>query len=353
MSVKYRAVSWDRTKRIYDITMGVGLVGVLGAYIGVTAATQPFVTAETLILRGTALAALILLHVILCIGPMARFDRRWMPLLYNRRHLGVTMFVLALAHAVLAAIQFHGFGDTNPIVSIFTAYSTDYSAIFPGGVPAVDTPFEAFGALALMIFFVMAATSHDFWLRNLGASFWKAMHLGVFIAYGLVLTHVLFGALQYERNPALAALLLGGFAIVAGLHIASGIREARIDRERARLAEDGFIDACATSDLEESRGRTVVAAGARIALYMHQGRAFAVSNTCRHQGGPIAEGRIVDGCITCPWHGWNYRPEDGMSPPPFAEVLETYDTRVLDGRVFVRPTPNASGTKCEGAPCHG
>jgi nitrite reductase/ring-hydroxylating ferredoxin subunit len=29
------------------------------------------------------------------------------------------------------------------------------------------------------------------------------------------------------------------------------------------------------------------------------------------QNGPLGEGRIVDGCITCPWHGYQYRPDTG------------------------------------------
>ena len=76
----------------------------------------------------------------------------------------------------------------------------------------------------------------------------------------------------------------------------------------------------------------------------------AVSNVCRHQGGPLGEGRIVDGCITCPWHGWQYRPSDGCSPPPFEEKVETYRVRIADGAVWVHPEPAAPGTPQQGAP---
>jgi RNA polymerase sigma factor (sigma-70 family) len=35
-------------------------------------------------------------------------------------------------------------------------------------------------------------------------------------------------------------------------------------------------------------------------------------------GGPLGEGRIQDGCITCPWHGWQYSPHEcaSVSPAP-------------------------------------
>ncbi len=110
-----------------------------------------------------------------------------------------------------------------------------------------------------------------------------------------------------------------------------------------------LIDVCGVGDLREGHGHVAVLHGERIAIYLHNGRAFATSNTCRHQGGPIGEGRIIDGCITCPWHGWQYRPEDGCSPPPFKEVIPTYNVRIEGGRVLVHVTPNPLGTKCEGA----
>jgi nitrite reductase/ring-hydroxylating ferredoxin subunit len=69
-----------------------------------------------------------------------------------------------------------------------------------------------------------------------------------------------------------------------------------------------------------------------------------VSNICRHQGGPLGEGRMVDGCLTCPWHGYQYLPESGTSPPPFTEKIATYRVRVVAGRILVHEVANAPGT---------
>jgi RecG-like helicase len=68
-------------------------------------------------------------------------------------------------------------------------------------------------------------------------------------------------------------------------------------------------------------------------------RVYGLSNRCRHQGGPLGEGRIVDGCVTCPWHGFQYRPQDGVSPPPYTERVATYRTQVVDGIVYLHPDP--------------
>ncbi len=349
MSVTYRAIDWNRQKRLYDLTLAA-VVGLgLSLFIFLSLTRSPHFTAETLLLRGTSVAAFLLLHVILAIGPLCRLDPRFLPLLYNRRHLGVTMFLLALAHGVLATVQFHALGDENPLVSLFTAYRQDYAPARPVGAALAHFPFEPFGVTALAILLVMAATSHDFWLRYLGASFWKTLHLGVYAAYGLLVVHVALGVLQSERHPGLVLLTVLGFTALAGLHLAAAWKEARLDHEAQQATREGFVVVARADELVEGRGKVVRAGPQRLALFRHQDRLFATSNVCRHQGGPIGEGRILDGCITCPWHGWNYQPEDGCSPPPFTERLDTHDVRLIGDEVWVRPIPNPAGTRCAGA----
>src|SRR5215472_7092742 len=178
MSVSYQAVGWNRTKKTYDGALAGGLALYLAIFVGVGALVQPNATAETLLIRALGTAALLLLHVILSIGPLCRLDRRFLPLLYNRRHLGVTMFLLGLAHGAFSIVQFHALGNVNPLVSVFTS-NTRYRSL-------ADFPFQALGFFALLILFLMAATSHDFWLHNLSAPVWKRLHMLVYVAYGLL-----------------------------------------------------------------------------------------------------------------------------------------------------------------------
>ena len=72
-------------------------------------------------------------------------------------------------------------------------------------------------------------------------------------------------------------------------------------------------------------------------------------HVCQHQNGPLGEGKIVFGCITCPWHGCQYQPDTGASPPPFVEKVPTFNVRVKNGRVFVNPQPNPAGARAEPA----
>src|SRR5215510_1544209 len=128
MSVGYQAIGWNRTKKTYDGVLAGGLMLYLGLFVGIGSIVHPNTTAETLLIRGLGTAALLLLHIILCIGPLCRLDRRFLPLLYNRRHLGVTMFVLALAHGTFSIFQFHALGNINPLVSLFSS-NTRYSSL--------------------------------------------------------------------------------------------------------------------------------------------------------------------------------------------------------------------------------
>ncbi len=340
MSLAYAAVGWNRQKRVYDLLLGGGIVLYLVLFVVTGAWRHPTLTIETLLIRALGSAGLVLLHVVLSIGPLARLDRRFLPLLFNRRHMGVSMFLLALAHASFATVQYHALGDTNPLVSVLTSNRR------VGSLAAF--PFELLGAAALAILFLMAATSHDFWLRNLTPRTWKTLHMGVYAAYALLLLHVALGVVQAEPGRALPVALGAGFAWIAGLHLVAGYRERAGDRDLEGRGSP-YVDVCAVDDIAPGRARAACLAGERVAVYRHDGGISAVSAVCRHQNGPLAEGRIVDGCITCPWHGWQYRPETGAAPPPFTEKLATYRVRVEGGRVLVDPRPLPPGTHVDPA----
>lgn len=346
MSVSYRAVGWTRHKKIYDTLLVAGILLYLGVFLAVGLLLDPEATPETQLIRAAGTGAFLLLHLILSIGPLARLDRRFLPLLYNRRHLGVAMFLLALVHAGVSLVQFHALGALHPLVSVLVSNPRyDSLAWFP---------FQPLGLAALAILFLMAATSHDFWLANLTAPVWKTLHMLVYVAWALVVLHVALGALQSETAPAYAFLLGVGVLWVAGLHLVAGWRERILDRPveaeaGAPTATGGFIDVLVASSIPEGRARIVTLAGERIAVFRFEGKIFAVSNVCQHQNGPLGEGKIVDGCITCPWHGYQYRPEDGCSPPPFTEKVPTFRVRVEGDRVLVDPQPLPAGTRVEPA----
>ncbi len=361
MGVEYVSVQWNRQKKLYDAVVAGGVAAFLLTFGVMTKFLFPRVTDEIMLIRAFGTSAFLMLHIILCIGPLCRLNPKLLPLLYNRRHAGVTCFLLGLIHAALVIITYHAGSDTNPILSLFV------SSPLTGSVSGV--PFQPLGFLALVILFLMVATSHDFWLANLSAPVWKALHMLVYVAYALLVLHVTFGVLQGEGSPTFIGATALGFATVLGLHLIAANRERRLDSESSSqltatpsktgnqsglraAAPDGFVEVCAVTDIPENRACVFCLSGERVAIFKYDGKISAVSNVCQHQNGPLGEGKIIYGCITCPWHGYQYQPDTGASPPPFVEKVPTFNVRVQNGRVFVHPKPNPAGTRTAPALIH-
>ena len=341
MSTSYSAIGWNRQKKLYDCIIFSFCVVYLATFILLTAIFNPNYTFETVLLRSTSTLALLLLHVILSIGPLARINKKFLPLLYNRRHLGVTMFLITAVHAVFGILQFHSLSNTNPFISLFTS-NTQFGSV-------ADFPFQALGFFAFIIFLLMAVTSHDFWLHNLSPRGWKTLHMFVYLAYFLVVMHVILGVIQYETSPVFVIIMIIGTVTIISLHLIAGLKEVKTDNTTFALQQDGFVLVCNVNEIQESRAKIFCINDERIAVYKHENKLYAVHNVCKHQGGPLGEGKILDGCITCPWHGYQYLPHNGQSPPPFTEKVNTYAVKIIDSNVWLNPSPFPEGTTQEGA----
>ncbi len=132
------------------------------------------------------------------------------------------------------------------------------------------------------------------------------------------------------------------FSLIA-IHLVSGFSERALDTEQAIDNKD-FIDVCTVDEIPEKRACIATISGERVAIFKYDGKISAVSNVCQHQNGPLGEGEIIDGCMTCPWHGFQYLPENGQSPPPFTERIPIFRTKIVNGRVFVNVKPEKAGT---------
>ena len=342
MSASYAAVGWNRQKKIYDWIIAAFCISYLLLFILLTLIFNEQVTFETLLVRSTSTLAVLILHVILAIGPLCRLNKKFLPLLYNRRHLGVTMFTLALVHGSFGIFHFHAKGNVNPFLSLFTS-NTNFNSF-------AAFPFQALGFFALIIFFLMAITSHDFWLHNLSPKIWKTLHMFVYLAYILVVMHVMLGVIQYETNPVFVIMVFTGTVTIISLHLFAAMKEKRIDNMKFSLQSEGYVYVCDVKDIENTRAKIFCVDKERIAVYKHENKLYAVHNVCKHQGGPLGEGKILDGCITCPWHGYQYLPQNGQSPPPFTEKVNTFDVKIIDNtKVWLNPVPFPEGTEKSGA----
>jgi nitrite reductase/ring-hydroxylating ferredoxin subunit/uncharacterized membrane protein len=94
------------------------------------------------------------------------------------------------------------------------------------------------------------------------------------------------------------------------------------------------------AELEEGQPRVAPAGDTEVLLYREGNQIRALWASCTHEGGPLAEGRFADGCVTCPWHGSTFRLADGkVVRGPAAASQPVYEVRVTDGKVEVRAAP--------------
>ena len=339
MSTGYKVISWNKYKIRYDILLWSVCILYIGGFIVFNLSVYKAYNTSTAIIRAFGTLAILLLHVVLFIGPAARLNSKWLPILYNRRHLGVTTFIIASVHGIFSIIWYHGRGNLNPLLSVFES-NTHYGWL-------IFFPFQTLGIAALLILAAMAFTSHDFWLSFLGPAFWKGMHMLVYVAYFLVMMHVALGIIQLEKSPFLVILLWMGMSVIVFTHLLAAFKETKRDHAKSKITDTDWAYVCKLQEITESMAKMAVVGGERVAVFRYDGKLSAVHNVCKHQLGPLGEGKVLDGCITCPWHGYQYRPEDGCAPAPFTEKLHTYRLRMKGDDIFVNVHPLAEGTYVE------
>ena len=347
MSVKYIPVQWNNNKWFYDAVMLAGVALFLYVFLytspGILSHERP-INPQVHNARAFGACAFVMLTAILCIGPLARLDTRFLPLLYNRRHFGVMTLFVAITHASYIVDWYFAFSMSNKYEALLFA-NTSYGQL-------VGFPFEVFGIFALLVLFILAATSHDFWMKFLSPPVWKRIHYLIYPAYLSVVAHVSLGILQDQQKHAFTVIFVGGALAVGILHLMAALHERRRDKALQADSAD-WIEVCDLNEMTEGFAKIkLLPDGKRVAVFLMDGQLSAISNACAHQNGPLGEGRIIDCLVTCPWHGFQYDVRNGRSPAPFTEKVPTYNLRLEGTSVQVDPVANPPGTPVDPIPTH-
>jgi len=99
-----------------------------------------------------------------------------------------------------------------------------------------------------------------------------------------------------------------------------------------------FHKVCKKSDVPLTKGKTVLVADKRIAVFNLAGTFYAIDDGCTHADASLAEGGlIVEECaVECPWHGAQFDIKTGKAKTlPAVEPVATYRTRVTGDDVEV------------------
>ncbi len=283
---------------------------------------------DVFLVQATAVLTFLFLSAAISVGPLSRLWPPAIRFIYNRRHLGVATWALAVSHA---AVVMHYGNSWKP---------ANVLEVLPGQKVA-GIPFTLFGVGALAILTVMALASWDYFLHAWTPRAWKRLHMAVYGAYALIVFH--FTARFVGEPPVkwrfLVSLWLVALVVTA-LHLAASIKESRRDRP-ASVDADGLVRLGTFADLPEGRAVTAHVDGERIAVVRKGGTLCAISNVCPHQNGPLGEGMVRDGYLECPWHGYQFDPCTGLGPPGFTDSVPTYDLEHKGGQTYLRlPSPH-------------
>jgi nitrite reductase/ring-hydroxylating ferredoxin subunit len=85
----------------------------------------------------------------------------------------------------------------------------------------------------------------------------------------------------------------------------------------------------------DAQGRAVVEQGGHeVALFLVDGRAHALANTCPHEGNPLVEGELLGPTLTCAYHNWKFDLETGACL--FGdEPARVYPVELRDGEIWI------------------
>ena len=87
-------------------------------------------------------------------------------------------------------------------------------------------------------------------------------------------------------------------------------------------------------DIPLYEGRAAIVGGRRIAVFRTDEGLFALDAHCPHAGGPLGDGIVAEGCVTCPLHGWRFDLRTGACADK--PGVTAHDVAERDGEIFVR-----------------
>ena len=143
-----------------------------------------------------------------------------------------------------------------------------------------------------------------------------------------------------DRTVPIALSIIGFLIVTAGAFVGGEVVYAfgnMVNRHAfrgagtkwIRLDTDDVTDLSSLPDATPTRAR----AGINDLVLVRIGPAVhALHAVCAHAGGPLAEGKVVDGRIECPWHGSRFWLKDGhLARGPAVYDQPAYEIRPADG----------------------
>lgn len=99
-----------------------------------------------------------------------------------------------------------------------------------------------------------------------------------------------------------------------------------------------FMKTISLKDLAKGKMKRVMAGKTPVLLVNTDGEVTAFQADCTHEQAPLEEGQLKGKMLTCPWHEAHFDMKTGKvsGETDWATDLESYETKVEDGIIFVR-----------------
>jgi nitrite reductase/ring-hydroxylating ferredoxin subunit len=76
-------------------------------------------------------------------------------------------------------------------------------------------------------------------------------------------------------------------------------------------------------------------AGRALCVVNLGGEIHVMDNICPHWGGPLGRGKIENGKLRCPWHGWEFDPQTGETARKADVKLKKFPVKIEGEEVFI------------------
>jgi len=181
-----------------------------------------------------------------------------------------------------------------------------------------------------------------------GAADWSEQHeqqmrVGVIHAAGNLIAAGLYAASLARRGPRAGRLLrLAGLAAVSasgllGGHISFRLADgANHAEEVPHLVAPGCQHLMLASDLPEGKPVRQTLGDIPVVAVRTGSAVYVLADRCSHMSGPLSDGELADGCLTCPWHGSVFRITNGsVARGPATAPQPAFQVREADGAIQV------------------
>ncbi|MEZ0240195.1 MAG: Rieske 2Fe-2S domain-containing protein [Chloroflexota bacterium] len=151
------------------------------------------------------------------------------------------------------------------------------------------------------------------------------------------------GSILYGSTAAIWLSVVGFLVLSAGAYVGGDVAYVlgnMVSRHAFRTAAGGGTkwatmepaELEADGSIPQNRPVKAKLGASNLVLVRNGDDILAVHEICAHAGGPLSEGKLVDGLIECPWHYSRYRMTDGrVLRGPSVYDQPAYDVRPKEG----------------------